>query len=135
MAYINFLVYSDDAIMENGKFSLVNPMTALFPLRVPGQFSFTVTIGVMEITTEKENYKLRYTLTGPLEGDAKVVIQTDELDVERPPSLLPSDYQGGIVSLEFKNVDFREEGTYTTEIFLDGTSLGKFPIKVRGRER
>lgn len=63
----------------------------------------------------------------------------DTGDIELPPKpegndfILPVDYQGLDMSMDFRNVIFEKEGLYKTQIIWNGQSLGDRGIYVKGR--
>lgn len=135
MPYVSLFVYSDGTKTENHpqpEMHIINPKIIFTPMFIPGQYSFDVTVGIMELDTEKEEHTARYTFSGP---DGGIIINSGGIRLqktEQPQKNLPPDMRGGIISLDFRNVILNKNGTYKSEVFCDGESLGDFPISVRG---
>lgn len=133
---ISTFVYSEDSISHNTsqgqQMNIVNPQHVLRPMFVPSMFSFAVTFGIVDLDTKKE-HKARYLLWGPEEGEPIVDSGEFNLPVPDEPSDLPMEASGYMMNMNFRNVPFKKEGFYTSEIVFDGQELGKFPVYVKGR--
>lgn len=139
MPYISTFVYAEDSNAEltpqGQKLHIINPQQIFLPMFVPGMFSFAVAFGILEVNTQ-ESHRIRYVFYSPVEGELPL-IDTGEvvLPIVTEDNGVPIDMQGIMLNLNFRNVPFRLEGAYKSEIYLDGNLLGIFPIKVRGKER
>lgn len=136
MAYITSFIYSEETRHEsipNGqRVNLINPLIVFTPSFVPGQFSFAITVGLMEVELNKPHV-FRYIFRGsnpeqpPIAdtGDTQIPTQENTKD-------LPFEMQGLFVGFDLRNVVLSDNGKYYSEVFLDGQSLGTFPIFVKG---
>ena len=139
MPHVSTFVYAEDTIQDNTpqgpRLLIVGPQQILSPLFVPGTYSFSVMFGVVGANMH-EAHTLRHIFRTSSAEDPPIV---DSGDMPVPPRTedrdLPEDMDGFMSSLNLKNVVFRAEGTYVSEIFFDGHNIGEFPIKVRGKER
>jgi len=127
-------LYSDGIRQEiqnqQPSLSIINPRVALTPMFIPGQHSFAVTFGVMEIET---GHTIQYIFKSP---SKKQLIDTGQITVpvlNEDQLKLPQDMRSAMLGLDFKNVVFEENGTYVSEVLYDGESLSTFPIKVLGQ--
>lgn len=137
MAYVSTFMYSESIQNENGpnqKPVIVGPQIVFRPLFVPCLFSFAVTFGLLDLDVTKPQ-KFRYVFRSPNPHEESLV---DTGYIEIPSNMadseLPEDMRGIIMNMDFRNVPFRQNGEYYSDIYVNGTLLGTFPIKVRGRE-
>lgn len=139
MPHVSTFVYAEGLQMEHvpqaiggQRLHVISPMNYIVPQFVPCLFSFAVVFGIIDTDTTK-SHVVRYKFFSPKHEQ---IIDTN--DVPLPPMLdnadLPVDMRGVMMNFDFRNVPFRYEGEYYSEVILDGTSLGKFPIKVKGKE-
>jgi hypothetical protein len=138
MARVVSFMYADNTTNErtaNNEGALIvhSPLIVFRPLFVPCLFSFSIVAGIQDFDANKgHNIKLEFWKNG---GDAPLV-RTE--DFQLPPieekSDLPSHLKGFVFNIDLRNVPFRENGEYFTEIFFDGESLGKYPINVWRKE-
>ena len=129
MPIVSLFVYSDSAqpqpTPQGNQLHIMNPQHILRPKFIPGQFSFAITFGILDFDISLP-HSLRYTFSSP---EGAKLIDTAE-SIQLPPFVnelmndLPTDMQGFLTSLDFKNVVFETEGEYKSEIFIDGVSLG-----------
>ncbi|MCI1778098.1 MAG: hypothetical protein LKI04_29195 [Paenibacillus lautus] len=140
MPRITSFVYCEDAKQEmtnqGVKLHVSNPFASLLPMFVPGSFSFSVCIGIAGINPEKE-HTLRY-IFRPTDNSSAPLIDTGELKffMSNDPGLsfVPIDYQGAVLSMDFKNTVFRKNGEYVSDIYINGELVAEYPIMVHGRE-
>lgn len=140
MPKVSMFVYAEGSQMNvnqqgQQQMLIVNPQIVFTPMFVPSQFSFSMHIGFTEIDLDKEHI-VRLVFWGPDDevtslvdtmSDVRIPIQTDN------PKNLPADMRGLIMNMDFKNVIFSVNGTYSTDVYLDGEKLGSFPIKAKGQ--
>jgi len=136
MAYTHTFIYAEEtrneAQPQGQKMTVVNPMLIFSPKYLPGQFSFSVAIGMLEVDLTK-THVFRYNLTGP---NVEIGLIVDTGDVLIPsqenPRKLPIEMQGLFMGFDLRNVDLALEGKYISEVFLDGESIGTYPIYAKG---
>ncbi|WP_433581365.1 DUF6941 family protein [Paenibacillus amylolyticus] len=139
MPRVTSFIYCEDAKGENtplgNKFHVMNPFASLLPTFVPGSFSFSVCIGIAGIGAGSE-HKLTYIFRA--NDGSEPLINSGELQfgvvVDPSLQLVPLDYQGVVLGMDFKNVIFRKNGEYVSDIYLDGKLSASYPIMVHGRE-
>jgi hypothetical protein len=123
---------------QTGKLNVSGPLHVFTPAFVPGMFSFSVVIGIMGIDLTQRSHKLRIIMTGP-NKELDPVINTQDIDMFKQDGevvySLPPEYRGLFINIDFRNVVFREEGLYNTEIYLDGELLGNSEVPVIGVEK
>lgn len=135
MAKISNFIYCESTINEatpqGNKIHIVSPLQVFLPMFIPGMFSFSVVVGIIDLDITKP-HMFKYILTGPDDND-KPLIDTGEIPL--PPQVnvknLPDDFSGYMSGMDFRNVVMRKEGVYVSEVFFDGNSMGKFPIKAK----
>jgi hypothetical protein len=136
MPRISTFMYADGFGIQNlpqGQLALLtNPQHIFTPQFVPGQFSFSTIIGILDCDFTKE-HRIRGIFKDPKgnavidTGSTTVIMPADPKKSNIPPELL-----GAILNFDFRNVVLSKDGEYETEIFLDDISLGTFPILVKG---
>lgn len=114
---------------------VIQPIHILTPQFVPCMYSFSVIFGILGLDTSI-NHKFRFTFASPNPAE-NLLIDTGEQILHRQPEPndLPIEMRGIMMNLDFRNIPFRKDGTYKSEVFVDGSSLGTFPIMVRGKEK
>jgi hypothetical protein len=139
MPYLSTFVYCEGITVTPQKsgqiVSLTNPQHIFTPDYIPGQFSFGISFGILDLDVKTKEYAARYVFKGP---DGKIIVDTQKIilsrdNVETPPFDLPNDMHGVIMNLDFRNVPLKEEGVYESEIFIDDISLGVRKIKIVGK--
>jgi hypothetical protein len=137
---ISSFVYCEDAKQEMSnqgiKMHVTNPFASLLPMFIPGSFSFSVCIGIAGITPDRE-HTLRY-IFKQSEGSSEPLIDTGDIkfamNTDPSLSLVPFEYQGAVLSMDFKNVVFRMNGEYVSDIYINGEHVAKYPIMAHARE-
>jgi hypothetical protein len=141
MPYLSTFVYCEGINVtpqSNGQIvSLTNPQHVFAPAFVPGQFSFGVSFGILELDVENQEHIARYVFKDP---KGKTVIDTQDVKLSKdniPPGSFefPEDMRGIIMNMDFRNIPFKEVGAYKSEVFVDGVSIGIREIKVIGRNK
>lgn len=127
---------SMNEILPNGqqRIHIVSPQHFFAPQFIPGTLSFSVVFGILEIDTTLP-HDLRFFLKSP-SGESIVDPGLINIPVNTTPDVMsmPEDMRGFIVNLSFQNVILRDEGEFFSEIYLDDEKIGRYPIKVKGRE-
>lgn len=138
MPYISTFIYCENAnVGPNQKLHIEAPLLNFSPLFLPGMFSFSVAMGILDLDLSKD-YTFQLLFFSP-EKDEKPVVDTGLITLPKnqsdEPSDLPKDAQGIMLNMDFRNVPLRHRGTYRTEVMLNGDKIGTFPIWVQqGRE-
>ena len=109
-------------------------MSTLMPEFVPGTFSFSVILSILDIDVMEGCNKLQIMFKDE-EGNA--IVDTGELSLPVLPEdeepQIPKEYKGLNLSMDFRNVIFEKNGVYNTEIYLNGELLSANPIYVKGK--
>ena len=128
MARISTFMYCDNVQNQYNNMVVNSPMQIITMNYIPGMFSFSVIFGVLDIN-QYEDHRIRFVFKNEEE---KVIIDTGEVNLPKNPNVenIPVEIQGFMASMDFRNTNFDSEGTYRSEIYIDGDSLGQFPIKV-----
>lgn len=137
MVSVSTFMYCESAQVrpssQGPKLVIEGPLHVFFPKFVPGQYSFSVVVGLLGITLER--HSLRYHFQGP-NGDNvidtnEVILDVDTLNTNKS---LPEEVQGFIFNMDFRNVELLHSGQYVSKIIFDGKLIGEFPIIVRKAE-
>lgn len=130
---VSVFVYSDDSGLEqtpNGpRLHVINPQQVLKPAFVPGMFSFSITVGIVDLDTTVE-HEIRLCFTDPQHEQLM-----DPITVSSPIGMdadLPQEARGFMMSVNARNVVFDQEGFHQTMVWLDNVLLGEFPVYVKG---
>lgn len=126
-------MYCDKAEQnQNGQLTINNPLLVINPVFVPGLFSFSVVFGVMGINFDFD-HTVRLVF---LDGEDNVIIDSNNISL--PKGVIPDDAiglppeeRGFMFNLDFRNVVFKTEGTYKTQVYIDGDLMGDYPIFVK----
>lgn len=138
MPRISTFMYSERVETNNqGQMNIANPLLALNPMYIPGMFSFCITFGVIGFDQQMD-HSLRILFLSPIEGEDPI-IDTKSLPISpgnfpRKEIGLPPEQKGTVFNLDFRNVVFKNEGLYKTQVYFDGDLLGEYPIYARAGE-
>lgn len=118
---------------NNSPMNAMGILQILTPEYIPSTFSFSIIIGIkgMEISFD---HKLDIIFKSKQENlvEAKdIVISAEQLKDSDPG--LPEEQRGVMLGLDMRNVVFKEEGNYFTEVILDGKKLGEFDIYAKAK--
>ena len=104
----------------------IGVLSALTPEYVPGMFSFSVIFSVIDIDIFAKA------------GEDKALLDTGDIPVppftEKEEVMLPTEYRGATMSMDFRNVIFEENGLYSAKVFVNDEPLGDNYIYVQGRK-
>jgi hypothetical protein len=118
---------------DKSNISLQNPQHVFRPEFIPSLFSFGIFFGIIDLDTQ-DDHTFRFTFTNP---QGNVLIDSDTIPmpkVNHNSTNLPPQLRGILMNMEFRNVAFKEEGEYSSEIFVNEESLGRYPIYVHGKD-
>ena len=121
MAKLVTFMYANESRNDNNNGQniqvITNPLLSLKLMFIPGQLSFSVIFGIAEFNYE-EIHTAQFKLIDP---DGNIVIDTKEFNI--PKIGIDKNADGFIGSLDLRNVVFRTNGYYKTELFFDGEKL------------
>lgn len=107
---------------------LVSPQLVLRPMFIPGNFSFGIAVGVQDLDIKKP-IKLGFTIVAP-GGDILQNSDDSEIPVINKEDVLPSEQQGIMLNLDFRNLVIHEEGIYKFALRVNGETLEEQPIPI-----
>lgn len=107
-----------------------NILTVINPEYIPGLFSFSVVITILDIDSSiPHTFLVQF-----LNPSNEIVL---ELPGEVPTlidnSNLPLEYKGLNLAMDWNNVNFKNSGIYTVKIAIDNTFIGEKAIYVKGK--
>lgn len=105
-------------------------LTTLTPEYIPGLFTFSVIITLLDIDLSSE-HQLMVDFISPV--DENVVHVESSLSVRNEESNLPQKYKGINVAMDWNNVNLKVSGEYTIKIIVDGDLLKEKSIYVKGK--
>lgn len=121
----------------NGKGDTINAMGVLSALTLefmPGTFSFSIIFSVLDADASQRNeIQIVFSKKDTVLIDSGVISippieSTDNYD-------LPKEYKGLNMSMDFRNVIFKEEGLYQTKVVFNNQEVGINEIYVKGKVR
>ncbi|WP_143162353.1 hypothetical protein [Sporobacter termitidis] len=101
-----------------------NPIMALLPLSIPGNFSFVFTFGMNYDVSQSHNLQVIF-------KDPQNNILNNTGEICMPASddqYLPAEYRGIIFTMDYRNIPIRSTGVFAAEVYFDGALLGTCPI-------
>ena len=110
---------------------LIGPVTTLRPQYIPGNYSFSSSVGVIGLDMQKDN-SMRFVLKAP-SGDMLNDLGEAPLPVAAPDNVLPKEYGGFVACIDFRNVVIPEPGVYSLEVHINGELIGTKDIPIYGR--
>lgn len=131
MAKIENFIYCLNINTEDGRTDIVGVLNSITPEYIPGLFSFSISFALVDI--EEGEHKLDVKFKDP---DKNVIAGIDNAPIiykKDENSNLPDAQMGINVAAGMQNVDFKKSGLYSTEVILDGTSIGEYHIFVKGK--
>lgn len=138
MVRVSTFMYSEDTISDptpqGPRLNVVNPQLVFRPMFLPSLFSFAITFGISGIDNSQE-HKFKFLFFAP--NDVELLINSEfmlPINTEEKAEL-PLEERGVMMNMNLRNVPFKVEGVYNSELIVDGVSLGKFSIYVKGKEQ
>lgn len=120
---------------KEGSINAIGVLSALTPEYVPGMFSFSVIFSVLDIDVSIIN---RIRIVFAKVDEDKNLLDTGVIPVppftEKEEVMLPTEYRGATMSMDFRNVIFEENGLYSAKVFVNDEFLGDNYIYVQGRK-
>lgn len=116
MEKITYALICQEVLGNEGDLIIRNPKYLLTPLNIPGNFSFTLAIGVANLAEDGE-YNLVVELFPPTR---KKIIKIIDIKFNTPAKAFEHDYQifEGNLNFGFPNFEFYEDGVYKLDIKL-----------------
>lgn len=105
-------------------------LTSLTPEYIPGLFTFSVIITLLDIDPSTE-HQLIVDFISP--NEESVVHVESPLPVINEESNLPHQYRGINIAMDWNNVNLKVSGEYTVKITVDGILLREKKIYVKGK--
>lgn len=141
MPKISTFMYCEETLKngDDNQILLRNPLTVFRPAFVPGMFSFSIVFGISGIKISEKEYKLQLRFINSAEPNNPIINTgiiplTYDPNVQPPDSELPSEHQGIMINMDFRNAILKNEGDYYTEVILNDEVLGTFTVYVKGAE-
>ena len=131
MVEIKNFLYCLNVNTTDGRTDIVGLFNVITPEYIPGLFSFSISFSLLNIS-EGEHY----IIVKFKDPDKKVITEINNAKIvyeKDKSSNLPNAQQGINVAAGLQNVDFKKSGLYSTEVILDGTSLGEYYIFAKGK--
>lgn len=140
MVRVVTFIYSDDVKFENSvanpaenkpNTAIINPLLMIRPPFIPCLYSFSISLGIQGFDpTQSNTLRIVFSKT---DGEILVDSENVNLQIDNAPSDLPTHLRGVMFNMDFRNVVMQHNGTYQTEVFFNGESLGIYPIEVWGK--
>lgn len=131
MPYISSFVYCDNVPLmmtpQGPQPQIMNPLDALKPVSIPGNFTFCISCNISGLELGKEHF-LQITFIDPSE---KPICDFVNAKFAAPPKLadgqIPQEVQ---LNVDVRNVVLRQTGVHRTVVKVDGEVIGEYKINV-----
>ena len=131
MAEIKNFVYCLNINTVEGRTDIVGLLNTITPEYIPGLFSFSISFALLNIEEKEHSLVVKFR-----DPDGEVIAGIDNAVVpykKDENSNLPDEQMGINVAAGLQNVNFKKSGLYSTEVILDGASIGKYYIFSKGK--
>ncbi len=131
MAEIKNFLYCLNINTFEGRTDIIGLLNAMAPEYIPGLFSFSINFTLSNITEGEHSLIVKFK-----DPDKEVIAGIDNAIVSYKKdenSNLPDEQMGINVAAGLQNVNFKKSGLYSTEVMLDGTSIGEYYIFAKGK--
>ena len=131
MAEIKNFLYCLNINTFEGRTDIIGLLNAMAPEDIPGLFSFSINFTLSNITEGEHSLIVKFK-----DPDKEVIAGIDNAIVSYKKdenSNLPDEQMGINVAAGLQNVNFKKSGLYSTEVMLDGTSIGEYYIFAKGK--
>lgn len=131
MVEIKNFVYCLNVNTIEGRTDIVGLLNAMSPEYIPGLFSFSISFTLLNITEGEHSLIVKFK-----DPNNEVIAEIDNAIVQYNKdtnSNLPDEHMGINVAAGLQNVNFKKSGLYSTEVILDGTSIGEYNIFAKGK--
>lgn len=131
MARVSDIIFCLRARNEDGQgVSADTILTALTPEYIPGLFTFSVILTLVDIDTTVE-HQLLVQFISP-NGEEVVRVESGLPAIE-DHSNLPNEHKGINAAMDWNNVNLKESGLYTIKVLIDGNEVGEKSIFIKGK--
>lgn len=122
---------------QQGQMTITNPLMLINPMFVPGMFSFSIIFGVVGINNQSD-HTMQILFHSPSE-EGEPLINTGTITLPKGAAPLeklnlPPEQNSMMFNLDFRNVVFKTEGLYKSQVYINGDLLGEYPIYVKAGE-
>ncbi|OPA18218.1 DUF6941 family protein [Bacillus cereus] len=128
MPHLSTFAFSDDSSQvmtsEGPVLQIINPQNLFTIPFIPGTFSFSVTLGILDLNPHKD-HAVKLVIRNA-EHEEYVVLDSKDMVVPRNPnfnSSIPEGAHGVLFNLDFRNLPFKKEGKYVAEIYVDHNKI------------
>ena len=131
MAEIKNFLYCLNINTFEVRTDIIGLLNAMAPEYIPGLFSFSINFTLSNITEGEHSLIVKFK-----DPDKEVIAGIDNAIVSYKKdenSNLPDEQMGINVAAGLQNVNFKKSGLYSTEVMLDGTSIGEYYIFAKGK--
>ena len=131
MANIKNFIYCLNVNSVDGRTDVVGILNTLTPEYIPGLFSFSVCFSLLDITEGEHLLDLKFK-----DSDKNIIAGIDNAIItykKDSNSNMPDEYMGVNVAAGLQNVDLKKSGLYSTEVVLDGKTVGEYYIFAKGK--
>lgn len=130
MAKVANVIFCLQAHVTDGRVCADGILSALTPAYIPGLFSFSTVISVLDVSSEVEHL-FRVVFKDP-EGNTTFNV-SNSFTVQKRTDVLPAEYQGINFTMNFNNIEFKMSGLYKMSIWIDEVLLDEKEIYVKGK--
>ena len=116
--------------IEGAGVSANNILTALNPEYIPGLFSFSIIVIIVDLN-RMEGHTCSVDLLDP--SNESVIRMNGNIPILEDKSNLPDEYKGLNLSMELNNVNFKRSGLYTFKVSIDEEEIGRKEFYVKGK--
>ncbi|MCI5595473.1 MAG: hypothetical protein MR380_01925 [Lachnospiraceae bacterium] len=131
MEYISSFTYCDtiqtEMTPQGPRHQINNPLQALTPVAIPGNFSFSIACNIAGFDSSKENcVKIMF-----LDPNGTELYETGDVKFQIPREQIKAN---GITGMQFnidiRNLVLKEAGLYSTKVIFNDKVLGEYKIQV-----
>ncbi len=110
--------------------SAINILSAITPEYVPGLFTFSVIVIVLDLDFAKEHdFFIEFK-----DPDGIALVHVDgTIPTQEVKSNLPKEHLGVNIGMDWNNIDFKRSGLYQVEVNVDQELIGNKEIYVKGK--
>ena len=128
MKISNFIICIDGNA-NAGECSVRGILSAISPEYVPGMFSFSIYMTILDLSEGIHSLKI---LMKDFDNE-EILEANGELNYTPDQMAIPSEYKGVNGCVELKNVVFKKSGEYIIDLFIDGNLEYSKSVFVKGK--
>ena len=131
MEYISSFTYCDtiqtEMTPQGPRHQIMNPLQALTPVAIPGNFSFSIACNIAGFEALKENcVKIMF-----FNPKGEKLYDTGDVKFQIPREQIKANGLTGIqFNLDIRNLVLKEVGLYSTKVLFNNKELGEYKIQV-----